>query len=295
LPQSSNATLIIVLRHKDHIYVASDSVLSRARKKSAEEYIKCFPASDTSCVAISGFGGADGTISTISNQITFDLRFPQTLDRIASEEYAKHLPFTHNLTNILDSFSSTYRSLMSIVETNGYTNHEQFDETDIYYIGYDPESARFSKFTARFSPNAPHSFDLRTDSIPESTINFMGEYGFLLALMWGNDSRLKQLKSETLTKALSPPLTADTDLEAKTICGGILQLYALHTKYSKHFEYDDGLVGPPYVVYRVTTNSVTRIYYGRGLVNDDERVLGVLLCAIMIVLLVGILIFVLKA
>jgi hypothetical protein len=288
LPQALNATLIIVLRHNDDLYVASDSMLSHLHLKNSGKYLKCFPASKTSCVAISGFGGADGTIGTTSNQIVFDLRFPQKLDQIATEEYAHHQLFSDSVTNILNRFTPVYKSLMELIATNSVTNHERFDDTDIYFAGYDSSSASFCQITARFLPLPPHDFVLEKIAIPASSISFFGEYGFLSALMRGNDPRLKPLKTEALAAALSPPPSANNDLQAKTISGAILQLYALHTKYSKLYNYDDGLVGPPYVIYQVSTNSVTRVYYGSGLATQDETFLCILLFLIVLFLIIGV-------
>jgi len=295
LPQSLNATLIIAVRHNDDLYIASDSVLSHLHQKSAEKYMKCFPASKTSCVAISGFGGADGTIVTTSNQVTFDLRFPQKLEQIATEESPRYQFFSDSVTNILNRFAPVYKSFMDLVETNSYTNHEQFDETDIYFIGYDTTTATFCQSTARFPPIAPYTFTLEKVLIPKSSIRFLGEYGFLSALMRGDDARLKPLKSEALIAALSPPPSADKELQARTICGAILQLYALHIKYSKQYKYDPGLVGPPYVIYRVSTNNATRIYYGNGSATSDETVVDILLCLTVVLLIVGIIIFALRS
>src|ERR1700722_18279501 len=205
LPQSLNATLIIAIRQNDALYVASDSLLSHAGEKTSQKYMKCFPAWQTGCVAISGFSGADGDITTTSNRITFDLRFPQQLDRIATQEFDKHQVFHDSATNILDRFEPVYKSFMKLVETNSVTNHERFDETDIYFFGYDPADATFCHSTARFTPVAPYTFTLEKASIPESTISFEGEYGFLTALMRGNDPRIKPLKPKALVAGLSPP------------------------------------------------------------------------------------------
>lgn len=294
LSPSSNATLIIVVRQNDALYVASDSALSRARQKKADKYLKCFPAGETCCVAISGFAGADGTIETTSNRMTFDLRFPQQLERIGAEEYARHELFSDSVTNILNRFQPVYRSFINLIETNSITNHEPFDETDIYIIGYDTAAAEFCEAKARFRPIAPYTFTFGKVSIPASNVAFKGEYGFLGALMRGDDPRLKPLKSKALMSALSPPSSATKDVQAKTICGGILQLYALHTKYAKRYNYDDGLVGPPYVIYRIGTNNVTRIYFGNGSTNSDKSVVDILLCLIVIVLIVGVIIFSLR-
>jgi hypothetical protein len=294
LPQKVNATLIIALRRNDYLYVASDSVLSRDGQKIQDKYIKCFPASETSCVGISGNGGADGTIQTTSNRFTFDLHFPQKLEAIAAEEYAKHQLSSDSATNILNRFSLVHKSLISILETNDYyTNHERL-ETDIYFFGYDISAAAFYKSTARFPPFAPYTFNFRKESFPDSSISFIGEYGFLTGLMRGDDPRIKSLKSKALIAALSPSASADKDMQAKMISRAILQLYALHTKYTKRYNYDDGLVGPPYVIYRISTNDVTRIYYGNGLTTSDENVLGIVVCVIVFVLIAGIIVYALR-
>ena len=291
LPQSLNATLIMAIRQNDALYVASDSVLSRTRQRVADKYLKCFPTGETCCVAISGFGGGDGTIETTSNRITFDQRFPQQLDRLGTEEYAKHQLFSDSVTNILNRFQVVYRSFMNLIETNSITNHEPFDETDIYFIGYDTKAATFYQTKARFLPLAPYPFTLDQIRVPESSVSFFGEYRFLSALMRGDDPRIKHLKSEALLQELSPPSSATKDQQAKSICRAILQMYALHTKYSKQYKYDDGFVGPPHIIYRIDTNSVTRIYYGSGSTTSDEDVVAILLCLIVIVLIVSVVVF----
>jgi hypothetical protein len=296
-PQTLNATLIIILRHNDDLYVASDSVLSYARQKKSEKYTKCFPASKTGCVAISGYGGANGTIETTSNQIVFDSRFPQKLDEMAKEEQAKHELFSDSVTNILNRFAPVYKSLMELQLSiaNNATNRERFDDTDIYFVGYDSSSTSFCQITARFPPLPPHNFVLERLAIPTSSIHFIGEYGFLSALMRGDDPRLKPLKSAALLRGLSPLPVVSSDLQAKTISDAILQLYGLHTKYSKRYNYDDGLVGPPYVIYRVSTNEVTRVYYGNGLATPDEEFLGILIFLIVLCVIIGAPIFAFRA
>src|SRR5271166_4167783 len=99
-PQKMLATLIIAVRHNDEMCLASDSLLSNQHQQPSGKYIKCFQSSDTSCVAISGFGGADITIGTNSYPTTINVRFPQELEQIASEESAKHLPFLQSASNV---------------------------------------------------------------------------------------------------------------------------------------------------------------------------------------------------
>jgi len=113
--------------------------------------------------------------------------------------------------------------------------------------------------------------------------------------MRDDDPRIKSLMSEGLARALSPPPSADTELQVKTTCDSILRLYDLHTKYSKLYKYDDGLVGPPYVVYRISTTNATRVFYGHGLATSDEEFLGVLIFLIVLILIVGVLIFAFQA
>jgi hypothetical protein len=41
-------------------------------------------------------------------------------------------------------------------------------------------------------------------------------------------------------------------------------MYHLHKKYSKAYGYGEGLIGPPYVIYKITPTNTTQIYYGNG-------------------------------
>jgi hypothetical protein len=287
LPRSINATLLIVLRHNNNLYVASDSVLSDLHGKKPEKYLKCFPASETSCVCISGFGGASGTICTTSNHISFDFRFPQQLQQIARQEFARHRPFSENVTNILNHFEFIYRSLMDLLVTNNVTNVESLDKTDVYFIGYDTSSRSFCQISSHFRPLSPYGVVLERVPIPMSSMGFMGEYGFLSALIRNDDPRLKALRTKALGAALSPPLSIKPELETKAVCGGILQLYALHNKYSKLFNYDAGLVGPPYVIYKISTNNVICAYYGSSLAKPDEIFLFILISFVVLFVVVA--------
>jgi hypothetical protein len=294
-PHALNATLIVVLRHNNDLYVASDSVLSRNRQKISEKHIKCFPASETSCVAISGYGGGDGTVQTTSNRLTFDLHFPQKLEGIAAEEYAKDQLFSESATNILDHFSSVYKSLMVLFETNGYDMRKIPDETDIYFFGYDSVADAFYQLTARFPPVAPYNFDLEKEPLPGSSIGFFGESRFLAALMRGDDPRVKALQTKALSDGLNPSPSTNENMQEKAISAAILNLYALHIRYARSYNYNDGMVGPPYAIYRISTNSVTRIYYGNGFPTSDESLTNFLLCAVVAVLIVSVIIFALRS
>jgi hypothetical protein len=290
LSQSLNATLLIALRDNDVLYVASDGLISVTGQNRSWKYLKCFPASKTGCVAITGYGGANGSITTTSNQLSFTHDFPPILDKIATEEFAKQESFSRSLTNTLSRFAIEYKSLMELLETNTYLAQQQFDDTDIYFMGYDPTTATFYNSEAHFHPIAPYKFDLNTVSIPASTITFKGEFAFLSALMRGDDPRLKALRSEAFDTAFPPDSSAGDGLQAKAISDRILRLFALHTEYSKRYNYDHGLVGPPYVVYRISTNDVKRVYYGNGFATSDEKFVNILIILIVLLVIVGVII-----
>ncbi len=180
---------------------------------------------------------------------------------------------------------------MELLEANNLLAQQRFDDTDIYFIGYDTTTSAFCNSEARFHPIAPYTFDLKTVSIPESSINFRGEFAFLSALMQGDDPRLKALKSEAFSTQYLPGSSAGDDLQAKAISDRILRLYALHTEYSKRYKYDDGLVGPPYVVYRINTNDVKSVYYGSGFATSDEKFVDILIFLIVLFVIIGVSIF----
>jgi hypothetical protein len=62
-PTPSNGTLIMFMRHKNEIYMASDGVAFASAEELALKHVKCFPTCDGGCVALAGYSGGQYTFS----------------------------------------------------------------------------------------------------------------------------------------------------------------------------------------------------------------------------------------
>jgi len=284
---------MVVHHNGQEIYMASDGVVSSdTDDRLSKKHIKCFPTSDTSCVGLAGFSGLDFAATTRQPAIRSDLLLE--LEQMSSEQVASRKPFLESVTNITTRFLSSYNSLMQLKDSHVKNTRTEAGPTVLEFIGYDPHTATYMDATTRFWPTNSTEANLHIDSISPSYFSLIGTQDFLMATLSGKYANLKSLMPEELRQRLGNIAASDKPLDTPTVDATVLQLFAFHRKYAKQYGYPDGNVGPPYVIYRISTTNVTRIYFGGGNMGSDETVVGIIVVAIVLILIVGPLILALK-
>jgi hypothetical protein len=284
----------MVVRHNgNEIYMASDGVVSSDTDDHLnEKHIKCFPTSVTSCVGLAGFSGLDFAATTRQSAIRLDLLLE--LERMSSEQVALHKPFLESVTNITTCFLSSYNSIMQLKDDRVKNARTGAGPTILEFMGYDTHTATYIHVSARFWATNSTEASLHIDSISPSYFYLIGVQDFLMATLSGKYANLKSLMPKELRQRLGDLAASDKQMDSPTVNATVLQLFAFHRKYAKQYGYPDGNVGPPYVIYRISTTNVTRIYYGGGRMDSDESVVCTIVATIVLIFIVGLLIFVLK-
>jgi hypothetical protein len=213
---------------------------------------------------------------------------------MSSEQVSLRKPFLESVTNITTSFLYSYNSLMQLKDSRVQNARTNAGPTVLDFMGYDSHSATYIHASARFWPTNSTEASLHIDTFSPSDVYFIGAHDFLLATLSGTNAILNSVMPAELRHRLGDITASDKPLDTPTVDATLLQLFAFHRKYAKQYGYPDGNVGPPYVIYRISTTNVTQIYYGGGTTGSDEMAVGIVVGAMVLMLVIGIVIFALK-
>jgi hypothetical protein len=251
--RSASATLIVAVYNHGALYIAGDSLWTTTRGgRGGLSADKIFQVSDTCLACISGDCEFQSK-ATGSN--VFSLR--DGLLQVCKEASTNGLPMPINVGRIAEVMSNSFIVFRSLVAqaTPSYAPC-----TDLSFGGYDALSGRFFFITTRFSTKgAATDTNYWSPASNNAPVQFivLGEGNFLTQLFMNRtNAELEKLRTPAF-KEVWPNVVADNQLEQNKMAESILDLFRLHKKRAARFNTNEGSIGPPYSVYKITKEGVS--------------------------------------
>jgi hypothetical protein len=256
---SSLATLIICIYNRNQIYLASDSQVSDCGGKRIGSHNKIFPISQNCCIGLSGFCGGNpiqqsgGTFESSS--------LTRTLENLCREASANDAPLVSKMDAIATRLSILHCAIFSNeVPTNG-TNQSHF-LTKLQYAGYNAtKHCFFSSSYMLDGTNGTHLEPVfeRGSTNNECSVTFQGEDKFPSALLTTTNMRLYKLRSAAFSEVIDDLKSGNSVSDARII-NFMLEIFKLHKEHSASMGYDDGWIGEPYLIYKITKEGIVQIH-----------------------------------
>lgn len=240
--RQSGATVIMIIRSGDSVFIAADSGLTTSDRLSADKTTpKIAVASSNCCVAIGGF--------TATYFSTNAIVLSDTLRAICAKQYYEAISPQVRLKRILQQFSEQFDWTVRIKP-----HDSDRPWTVLIFTGYDEEGKAFGNFYQFTESNNPVCTVLFTNGIKNSeTINIFGEQSFLHSLRLSTNTfagmhaqgAIQSVKDIDGGKAVS-----DSQIQ-KTI----RDLFRLHKS-----AYPSIAIREPYVIYKITKDKVVALH-----------------------------------
>jgi hypothetical protein len=232
------------------MYLASDSLQINVGGTANTLVQKTFPLATNAAAALCG-----GYI-VVNGRTTNDLR--GWLQSKCASMYSKPYPLQDKIGAIFTEFSKKYNAFSNLVADADIG-------TELILCGYDEKS---DKFFCKSCTNAgPFGFQFQVPPNAISAFSTFGGGGFEMALFspigppsegLPND-RFKEWRSEEFVR-LARQILFNRPMTEDEIIRWFLMLFDLHTKHAADAVKNPGNIGPPYVIYRITKTTVTKIH-----------------------------------
>jgi hypothetical protein len=252
LCQSSFATLEICIYNNNALYIGSDSLVTQNTNRILTE--KVFKIADTCCLTIAdNFGSLvrDGKTGRIS--LCF---FPEEIQSIANYSRLSKAPLQNSISNFVVAFGYKYRNWMQ-------TKLQEGGEltTRLTFWSYDKTNGDFFGSSCLF--DGTNHVELETVFARGTrhigpSVWFQGEQHFLPDLILSKKKPLADLRSDELAKNINAALM-ESPMSEQAIVQCMLEMFRLHKKYAASFSTDKGLIDEPYVIYKITKETVIKI------------------------------------
>lgn len=258
LCQRCEATLVISIYNNNAVYLASDSLLSpcddRLKKINGP---KIFMVSTNFCVAMSGLFGIPEKPRT--NQPSGLFVLSGELKSFCDEEYSQPKPLKNKVMSIGDHFDEADQAYLEKMKSEGISLLPEDQGTRLYFVGYDSSRTNFVGLTSVYGIDIPDKVVfIRGVNHFGPPITEMGESKFINAVVSSNDPRFKDVRSK-IPKTFNEALY-ELPISEEDMTNLILQLFQLHKKYAASFYSDEGNIGEPYVIYKITKEGVKRVH-----------------------------------
>lgn len=259
LSPHSEASLVISIYNNNAVYLASDSLLTPGLDESKKiNGPKIFMVSTNFCVTMTGLFGNPITNTNHTPSGLFTLS--DKLKGFCDEEYPQAKPLGAKIMAICDNFQTAHKNYLEKLKSAGVSLSPDHQETVLYFAGYDSLQTNFAGVQYVFGTNMTSQgmFERGANNF-EAPIAIFGEADFLSAIdSTNNDLRLKEIRSKLPDTFMQ--MWDETPLSEKEMTDLILQLFQLHKTYAASFIRDEGNIGEPYVIYKITKDRVGRIH-----------------------------------
>ncbi len=258
--QPAMASLVIAVYSNDQIYLASDSlsVMSgyETNKESHLNSKKIFKVSSNCCASITGAFGAE-FVNVSSNQ-KFGLDLPGALGHACDDACKTTNNLEERINNIIGQFSDNHSQFIRLEcyagkRTNGV------EGTRVCFWGYDTAKDRFfgSSYLFDWTNDVVASQAFDSKHIDRYYIGIQGEDNFLPSVIINNGANIK-LRSAGFSKTLQD-LNSTNSVSDQQMVSLIIEMFQLHKKYACQLSSDKGWIDEPYLIFKITKNSVVEL------------------------------------
>ncbi len=211
------------------------------------------------CVGMTGLFGIP--IKAQTNQPPSGLfTLSDELKNFCDEEYSEAKPTSDKVLSIHDNFETAHQAYLKKAKSDGISLLPEDQGTRLYFVGYDDSKSNFVGITTVFRTNATDSdvVFVRGANYFGPPITEMGEAKFINAATSSDDPKFKDIRSK-IPKTFYQALYG-TPLSEGDVVNLILQLFRLHKEYASSFYKDEGNIGEPYVIYKITKDGVKKVH-----------------------------------
>ena len=258
---TARATLIICLRHKSEVFLASDSMLVRGNDAEVglptqTNADKIFPFSKTCLIAVANW---NGPVQLDTNSGEFSSEFVSFVTNMAPKLLDTNLPLQTNITSVMLRFLPLWAEAINRNKLADPTIDLSKLMTRICFVGYDGESKEF--FFQPFTFSGTNIATLSGPRMPMSEVfrATVGQGDFASDLLAGKTNFISQA-SLSCQETIHDLNAGMPDISEERIVNAILEVFALDKSDANRAQHDPVLIGPPYKIFKITTNEVVRIH-----------------------------------
>jgi hypothetical protein len=264
--QSALGSLVIMLYHKDTMYLASDSLgtsfayddPSHVLGEASHSVQKISRISEHCCAAITGFAGHG--IESKSGKLLISLDVPKSLGRLCALEATNSASLDEKMESIATKLNSEYCAFFKNGAQITGSAYEH-DPTRLQFAGYNTEKrCFFVKSCVLDGTNSVHPELVKEyrGATDPNCFSLQGEARFLQTLMSGDQPELIKLLSPEFTDTAAELIT-DKTVSDGSVTNLILEMFRLHKENSARLGYDKGQIGPPYRIFKMTTEKIVEL------------------------------------
>ena len=263
----SRASLVIAIFNDDRLFLGSDSQATSFNTNAAaagpcETVAKMFPVSPTCFAAMTGYNGP------IANAHSADTggghsSLLDTLQKDSTNQYVLKTSLTNKIQDVVRDFYSTFNAFTERAELGGSSLHTA--ESLVVFWGYNHDNAAFFNDCFLFAPNgAVKRFCIFKRGKKEKlgdNILFQGETDFLREVLANREPKFASLRDAAFKNGIKI-INRNRYMSDKAVVHFMLMLFHLHKDHARDFFPDEGYVGEPYVIYKITKKASAQIYAG---------------------------------
>jgi|HubBroStandDraft_6_1064221.scaffolds.fasta_scaffold166293_2 hypothetical protein len=255
---SSTASLVIIVYNDNALYVGSDSLVSVQGDTNSYKTNKIFELNHSCCVSITGFFGTDFRREN-TGEIVESVRLPDDLERLCKLMSENNEPLQSNITSIATQLSAIYDSCIKKLKSTG--NDTKDNSTRVLFAGYDNAKKDFFEVSCAFGETNKGTLEIvleRGATNSGDVIHFQGEGNFLKALYLSKDEKFTRLRTPDYDDSMRAVLS-EAPIPERRMIHILLTLFQLHKANAAALGCDKGLIGEPYVFYKISKEGVKRL------------------------------------
>jgi len=256
------ASLAIFFYNNDALFVGEDSMVAHPQGTNYEKIVqtKIFRMDKQGVVTMTGYLGTIFTHLPTGKQI--DERLFVKSESICKLLDSSPAPISDKLNSALEEYRREYQRLMEWNE-RAETDLATLDGTRICFIAYEPTNGVFFGLSYLLSPTnrigvLEKMFE-RASNNNGGLLFFQGEDSFLSALVRSSETNFTSLRTEKFNNFLNR-YNARQPLTDEQAVDGMLEMFRLQAKYASKMSTDKGLIGEPYIIYKINRQEANRLH-----------------------------------
>ena len=252
--------MVIAVFRENALYVAEDSQVMVTKDSDFVPTTgrKSFLSSTNSCITVTALVGTE------------KISFPDLMENIFTNSYRPSLSLEVVFKDSINQFYAKHY----LPAARGVSSKTK--STRISLWAYDSSRQTFIGYTCRLDesdkPKVETLLQIGETNNFSGQVMLQGETEFLNAVLHGNKTNFTSLvhaEFQGRVKNLRETLVGLQRIDAEVVAT-IVELFELHIQHAKRLTSDNGWVGPPYTVYKITTNQASLLWSGDRGVRKPE-------------------------